>query len=89
MENEEQQKETNLSYFAVDGNYGNADGIVIVDTASWTEDDWQVIDEAGDRDRASVALALAKLDEVAREAFKESILEGDLDRQFDKRVERE
>ena len=53
------------TYFALDGNYGDADGIVIVDTSGWTEDDWTAIDEVGDSDRANLAYALAKSDDLA------------------------
>jgi hypothetical protein len=82
-ENNEETKV--LHYFAVDGNYGSADGIVIVDTSDWSEDDWEAIEMAGDSDRASVAYALAKSDEKQREEFHEAVRENDLDAQFDKR----
>lgn len=77
------------SYFAIDGNYGNADGIVIVDTSDWSEDDWSAVEMAGDADRASVAYALAKSDEKQREELHQAVMEDDLDAQFDKAVERE
>lgn len=32
------------TYFAVDGSYGSGEGIVIVDTSKWTEDDWEAIE---------------------------------------------
>lgn len=53
------------NYFATDGNYGSADGIVIVDTSDWSEEDWTAIDEVGDADRANLAYALAKSDDLA------------------------
>lgn len=88
MEDQEQKvKEQEVHYFAVDGNYGSADGIVIVETSDWSEDDWQAIEDAGDRDRASVAYALAKSDERARAEIRDAVLEDDLDKQFDKRVQ--
>ncbi len=77
------------SYFAIDGNYGNADGIVIVETSDWSEDDWSAIEMAGDADRASVAYALAKHDAEGRAEWHEAVKENDLDAQFDKAVERE
>lgn len=77
------------SYFAIDGNYGNADGIVIVETSDWSEDDWSAIEMAGDADRASVAYALAKSDEQQRAEIYQSVMEDDLDAQFDKAVEKE
>ena len=33
-----------LHYFAADGNYGSADGLVIVDTSDWDDDDWAIIE---------------------------------------------
>jgi hypothetical protein len=77
------------SYFAIDGNYGNADGIVIVETSDWSEDDWSAVEMAGDADRASVAYALAKSDEQQRAEIYQSVMEDDLDAQFDKAVEKE
>lgn len=56
---------SNATYFALDGNYGDADGIVIVDTTGWSEEDWTAIDEVGDADRANLAYALAKADDLA------------------------
>jgi hypothetical protein len=32
--------------------------MVVIDTTKWSEDDWTQIDEAGDSDRAQVALDL-------------------------------
>ena len=46
------------TYFALDGNYGEAQGMVVVDTTKWSEDDWTQIEEAGDSERAQVALDL-------------------------------
>ena len=37
-----------LTYFAADGNYGDARGLVIVDTSTWEEDQWNHIDEVQD-----------------------------------------
>lgn len=38
-------------YFAADGNYGDADGLMIVDTSAWTEEDWEEIEALGDLGR--------------------------------------
>jgi hypothetical protein len=62
---QEKVKPSNATYFALDGNYGDADGIVIVDTTGWSEEDWTAIDEVGDADRANLAYALAKSDDLA------------------------
>jgi len=43
------------SYFATDGNYGSAAGIVIADTTSWSEEEWGEIEEASDYLRAATA----------------------------------
>jgi len=47
-------------YFAVDGNYGNASGIVTVETDDWKREDWEAIDEASDDERAWVAERIAR-----------------------------
>lgn len=65
MNEQEKVKPSNATYFALDGNYGDADGIVIVDTTGWSEEDWTAIDEVGDADRANLAYALAKSDDLA------------------------
>ena len=51
-----------IHYFAEDGNYGSADGLVIVDTSDWTEDEWEIIDGALDCDRPIIARSLSKTD---------------------------
>jgi hypothetical protein len=50
-------------YFADDGNYGDANGLVVIDTALFTDGDWTLIEEASDWQRASIArdIALAKI----------------------------
>jgi hypothetical protein len=50
-------------YFADDGNYGDANGLVVIDTALFTDEDWTLIEEASDWQRASIArdIALAKI----------------------------
>lgn len=45
-----------LTYFAADGNYGDASGLVIVDTSKWTEEHWQVIEGTSDNFRAVRAI---------------------------------
>jgi hypothetical protein len=46
-------------YFAADGNFGEIHGLVVCDTESWTEEDWQQVENASDNERASVALAIS------------------------------
>jgi len=37
-----------MTYFAQDGNYGDASNLVIVDTTKWTEEEWASVEEASD-----------------------------------------
>jgi hypothetical protein len=50
--------DNSTTYFALDGNYGEAHGMVVIDTTKWSEDDWTQIEEASDSERAQVALDL-------------------------------
>lgn len=54
-------------YFASDGNYGPAEGMTIVDTTWWSDDNWQEIAEASDDARAEVALAIARAQRGVKE----------------------
>lgn len=47
-------------YFAQDGNYGDATNIVLVDTTNWTEDDWQLVEDTHDSERADLALKISE-----------------------------
>ena len=42
-------------YFAMDGNYGDARGMLMLDTTKWTDEDWDEIEEASDSERVGVA----------------------------------
>lgn len=44
-----------LSYFAEDGNYGDASGLVVMETTHWREMDWMIIEETSDHFRPHVA----------------------------------
>lgn len=48
------------TYFALDGNYGYAHALVVIDTVMWTEEDWIAIDNASDNDRIAVAVEIAR-----------------------------
>jgi dihydrodipicolinate reductase len=48
-----------MTYFAMDGDYGFAHGLVVIDTSGWTEKDWDRIENATDDDRIVVALNIA------------------------------
>jgi hypothetical protein len=43
------------SYFAIDGSYGSAWGLVVVDTQKWTEPMWQMLDSVSDETRPELA----------------------------------
>ena len=49
-----------LSYFATDGNYGSADGILVLETTGWGELDWQMVEEVSDEHRPAVARLLVE-----------------------------
>jgi len=48
------------TYFAEDGNYGDASSLAIVDTSDWTEDDWARLDEESDWNRPETARLIAE-----------------------------
>ena len=43
------------TFFAMDGSYGDATEMIIVDTSMWTGDDWQEVENATDFERSDVA----------------------------------
>ena len=45
-----------VHYFAKDGSYGHAEGIEIIETEKWTEDDWDLIAETADSAMRSQSL---------------------------------
>jgi len=47
-----------MYYFAEDGSYGEAEGLVIVDTTLWTEEMWEVVSTTCESDRLEVLLQL-------------------------------
>jgi hypothetical protein len=50
---------SSVAYFAADGNFGDAEGLVVVDTSKWREQEWAEINRADDRSRGQVARELA------------------------------
>lgn len=50
----------NVAYFASDGSYGDADGIVLIDTTEWTSDEWEEVNNMDDDERYEFACMLAK-----------------------------
>lgn len=41
-------------YFAADGSYGSGD-IVVVDTTNWSPEEWEIVENATDGERMSIA----------------------------------
>lgn len=48
------------TYFAQDGNWGDAEDIIILDTDEFTDEDWDEIRSANDYLRSGVAVAIAE-----------------------------
>ena len=48
-----------LTYFANDGSYGAAAGLVVLDTRAWNNDQWDAVENASDYDRAAIAIKIA------------------------------
>ncbi len=48
------------TYFAADGNYGEADDLVVVDTTSWSQEDWDEVEEASDYERPVIAKTISE-----------------------------
>lgn len=48
-----------MSYFAEDGSYGDAKGMVIVNTQDFTEDDWMTLEIILEEYRPNYALELS------------------------------
>ena len=49
-----------LTYFAEDGSYGSAEGMYVVNTGTWSESEWDMIERAHDMERVSIARSLAQ-----------------------------
>lgn len=47
-----------MTYFAEDGSFGSADGMVILDTSKWSAVDWERVEQAGDDLRSTAAQAI-------------------------------
>lgn len=50
-----QEVKRTLHYFSPDGNYGDAEGMYVLETTYWREVDWQILEAASDENRANVA----------------------------------
>lgn len=59
-ETEVVEKKRSLSYFASDGNYGDAAGMTVIETTHWSEVDWAILDAASDWHRPDVSRLIAE-----------------------------
>jgi len=57
---------TSLTYFATDGNYGDAAGLTVVDTSDWTDSDFQMLDGVSDWQRVLAAQTISEWIEKGR-----------------------
>lgn len=48
-----------VTYFAADGNYGDAEDILIVDTSAWSDEEVDAVSMATDSNRLDVARQIA------------------------------
>lgn len=58
------------TYFSIDGSYGDAKDLIILDTSSWDEETWEIIGQLSDSDRYRFA------DEKHFELVNKDILES-------------
>ena len=56
----------NLTYFAMDGNYGDAAGVTIIDTTDWTDADFEMLDVVSDEQRPLAARTISEWIEGGR-----------------------
>jgi hypothetical protein len=55
-----------MHYFANDGQYGDSTDLVILHTEDWTPQDWDLIFDCTDDDRAKVAISISKSKKALR-----------------------
>lgn len=58
--NDNLNRHMGYAYYAQDGNYGSADGIVIVPTYNFTPEECEQIEDANDNERADLAREIAE-----------------------------
>lgn len=51
---------SNRAYFATDGSFGDAEDLEIIDVSTWTEADWNEVQDESDECRLSVARFIAE-----------------------------
>lgn len=82
---EEETTQRVLSYFAEDGSYGSADGLVIMETTHWSELDWEIVESVNEWNRPVVARLLTESYEPdADQEFIRNKLEQDYGLDFSK-----
>jgi hypothetical protein len=59
-------KITSITYFAKDGNYGDAAGVTIIDTSDWTDTDFEMLDGVSDEERPLAARTISEWIENGR-----------------------
>lgn len=59
-------KSISLTYFAKDGNYGDAVGVTIIDTSGWTDSDFELLDSVSDEQRPLAARTISEWMESGR-----------------------
>lgn len=47
------------AFFAMDGSYGDALGMVVIDVSAWSYDDWRRVADASDSERLDLAIEIA------------------------------
>jgi hypothetical protein len=46
-------------YFAADGSYGTSN-IIVIDTTDWSPEEWEIVDNATDQERISIAYQISE-----------------------------
>jgi len=63
----------NKHYFSPDGNFGDAEGLVIVQTTAWTNEDWEELENVHESERWSkseeIASRYQRQDEVMQKHY--------------------
>jgi hypothetical protein len=68
-------------YVAVDGSYGDAAGMTIINDTDWIESDYSILEENGDHRRADLADAIDTWVKEGRpELFSENVAEALLEK---------
>lgn len=57
-------------YFSPDGNFGDANGLVIVQTMAWNHNDWEELENVHESERSEKALEISSRYDIAEEVMK-------------------